>query len=144
MAGLQTAPSGMWPSQGDPRIVALVAMAPLGKYWGAEYEGAAAVKVPALIMVGSADDVIKPELGANSVYKQLGSPKKTLVDFEGKDHFYFTVVPQADPSGYSLFHITTAFLLAELKGNDQAAKALSSANTSFPGLNIETTEFNKQ
>jgi predicted dienelactone hydrolase len=141
MAGLKAVPEGLWPPQGDPRIVALVAMAPLGKYWGANYEGVSAVKVPALILVGSADDVIKPELGANSVYKQLGSPKKTLVDFEGKDHFYFTVVPQVDSSGYPLFHITTAFLLAELKGDDQAAKTLSSANTSFPGVKIETTEF---
>ena len=144
VTGLDHTPKGFWPSMGDSRIIALIAMAPLGKYWGPAYEGVAAVKVPTLVMVGSEDTNIKPELGAKSVYEHLGSPKKTLVVFQGKDHFFFTVDPQNDPAAYPLFNITTAFVLAEAKSDKNAAQALSPSNTNSPDFKLETTEFNSK
>lgn len=141
--GLKSVPKGLWPPMGDRRVVAIISMAPVGKMWGAEYEGVASVKVPALIMTGSEDSDILPDLGAIPIYEHLGSPQKTLVIFEDKDHSYF--IPSLPPgldSCDALFHITTAFLLAELKGDAEAAKALSPANMNLPDVKYETTEFN--
>lgn len=143
--GLNTVPEGLWPAMGDPRVVAVIPMAPLGKFWGAEYEGVAVVKVPALIMTGSADIVVRPELGAQPIYEHLGSAKKSYVVFKNQDHEYFIPKPLYNPSNYfPYFHITTAFLLAELKGDSEAARALSAVNTTIPDVSFETTEFNNK
>ena len=40
-------------------------------------------------------------------------------------------------------HFVTAFLLAELKGDSEAAKALAPENVTFPGIQYETTQFGK-
>lgn len=40
-------------------------------------------------------------------------------------------------------HFATAFLLAELKGDKEAAKTLAPENVTFPGIKYETTEFTK-
>jgi predicted dienelactone hydrolase len=143
--GFKAIPEGKWPQMRDPRIVAMVAMAPMGKLWGAEYDSLAAVQVPALVMVGAQDTVLLPELAAYPVYEHLGSQKKSLVVFEQMNHDSF-----AGP-GYSsgpnedidqIRHVTTAFILAEVKGDQEAAKTLSPANMKSPGVRFETTEFN--
>ena len=38
-------------------------------------------------------------------------------------------------------HLATAFLLAELKGDADAAKALAPENVAFPGIQYETTAY---
>jgi predicted dienelactone hydrolase len=144
--GLKTIPEGKWPEMSDPRIVAVVAMAPVGKLWGAEYEGVATVKVPALIMTGDQDTDLRPEIAAYPVYEHLGSRQKSLVVFEQKDHLLFWGPGYSTGSTEDLDrikHIMTAFLLTEVKGDPEAAKALSPENMVFPGVKYETTEFNK-
>ncbi len=143
LLGLKAIPEGKWPAMSDPRIVAITAMAPMGKLWGAEYDGVATVKAPTLIMTGDQDTILVPEVAAYPVYQHLGSQKKTLVVFEQKDHLLFW------GPGYSsgnledldrVNHIATAFLLTEVKGDRDAAKALSPQNLMFPGVRVETTE----
>ena len=81
MRGLPSTPSGQWPPTNDPRVDAVVALAPDGDIWGADYQGVAAVKVPTLVMAGSADTVNIPERCAYPVYAHLGSAKKTMITF---------------------------------------------------------------
>jgi predicted dienelactone hydrolase len=135
-------------------------MAPDGDIWGAEYEGIAVMKVPTLIMGGSKDTINIPEHTFSPIYEHLGSPKKTRVIFENADHFIFfsqcrdipwmSELPYfvcSDPvwdmdRGHDLInHFVTAFLLAELKGEAEANKALAPENVIFPGVSYETTAF---
>jgi predicted dienelactone hydrolase len=140
MLGLKPAPTGLWPPIHDPRILAVIAMAPDGDIWGAEYGGVAAVRVPALIMTGSKDTINVPEFCAYPIYEHIGSPKKTLVVFSEQDHSVFI--------GWNrdyvdlINHFVTAFLLAELKGDTEAAKALLPENVTFPTVKFETTVTN--
>ena len=136
MLGLKSAPAGMWPPMNDPRVAAVIAASPDGDIWGAEYGGVAGVKVPTLIMAGSADIINAPELCAYPIYEHLGSTRKSLVVFEQGTHdlgwnFYYNAIT----------HIMTAFLLAELKGDAEAAKALLPQNVTVPGVKYETTTY---
>jgi predicted dienelactone hydrolase len=160
MLGVKPVPTGMWPSLDDPRIDAVVALAPDGDIWGAEYSGVAALQVPTLIVVGSKDTVLIPEHAAYPIYEHLGSAKKSLVVFENADHFIFfsqcrdipwmseipyfvcsDAVWDMDRAHDLINHFVTAFLLAELKGDAEAAKALAPENVTFPGIRYETTAF---
>ncbi len=136
--GLGYVPTGMWPAMNDPRVAAVIAMAPVGDTWGADFEGVAAMKVPALIMTGTKDTNIDPQLFTLPLYRHLGSQKKSLVQFEGEDHFVFF---GQDQDADLVSHFVVAFLLAELKGDAEAAKALTPANVTFKGVKYQTTEF---
>lgn len=160
MLGLTSAPGGMWPPQYDPRVDAVIAMAPDGEIWGAEYQGVAAIKAPTLVMTGSGDTVVIPEDAAYPVYEHLGSAKKSLVRLENADHFVFLnscrnapwfveidyracsdPVWDIDRAHDLINHFATAFLLAELKGDIEAAQALTPENVAFPGIRYETTAY---
>ncbi|MGE5221602.1 MAG: alpha/beta hydrolase family protein [Omnitrophica WOR_2 bacterium] len=136
--GLKSVPDGLWPAMNDPRVKTVVAMAPVGWVFGAEFEGVSAIKVPALIMAAADDTICPAERRVNAIYQHLGSQKKSLIQFEGKDHSFFGGV---DYDRDRITHFLTAYLLAELKGDAQAAKALAPANVTFPGVKFETTEF---
>lgn len=60
LLGLDPVPTGMWPQMNDPRVDAVIALAPDGDIWGADYQGVAGVQVPTLVMAGSADSVNDP------------------------------------------------------------------------------------
>lgn len=158
LLGLSSAPVGEWPPFNDPRVDAVIALAPDGDIWGASYEGVAGMHVPTLIMTGSKDTVVVPEHAAYPIYEHLGSTEKSLVVFENADHFVFfsqcrdipwmAEIPYfvcSDPvwdmdRAHDLInHLATAFLLAELKGDTEAAGALMPENVSFPGILYETT-----
>lgn len=162
MLGLAAAPQGMWPPLNDPRVTAVVALAPDGDIWGANYEGIAALKVPTLVMAGSNDTVNVPERCAYPIYEHLGSAKKSLVVFGGGDHMIFfnqcrdtpwladvnyaycsDAVWEMDRVHDLINHFVTAFLLVELKGDTEAAKALAPDKVTFPGVRYETTAFAK-
>jgi predicted dienelactone hydrolase len=137
MLGLQSVPTGTWPAMNDPRVDAVIAMSPDGDIWGTEYAGVAGVKVPTLIMAGSSDSLNAPELCAYPIYEHLGSTEKTLAVFEGGDH----------DLGWGTYadeikHLITAFLLAKLKDDPEAANALLPANVLFKGVKYETTASN--
>jgi len=160
--GLESTPETLWPPMNDPRVDAVVALAPDGDIWGADYEGVAALKMPTLIMVGSGDTVNIPERCAYPIYEHLGSARKSMVVFANADHLIFFnqcrdtpwMVPdifsvcsdpvwEMDRAHDLINHFVTAFLLTELKGDTEAAKALSSENVVFPGIRYETTGFDQ-
>jgi predicted dienelactone hydrolase len=157
LLGLKSVPSGLWPPMNDRRVGAIIALAPDGDIWGADYEGVAVVKVPTLIMNGTKDTDNPPELTAYPIYQHLGSAQKGLIKFENATHSVFVVqcrdamwLPgkvcsqeawEMDRAHDLINHFATAFLLTELKGDKEAAKALVPGNVSFPGIEYETSGF---
>jgi predicted dienelactone hydrolase len=158
MLGLDGAPEGLWPPQNDRRVKAVVALAPDGDIFGAQYEGVAAVKASALVITGGGDTLNVPERCAYPIYRHLGSAQKTLVTFAHAGHMIFAdqcpdVPWMAQDSFWAcsdavwdmerahdlIDHFITAFLLAELKGDPQAAEALALENVSFSGIGYETS-----
>jgi predicted dienelactone hydrolase len=154
--GLPSAPSGMWPQIHDPRVDAVVAMAPEADVWGAEYEGIASVEIPALLMIGSGDSVISAQ-EVTTAYEHLGSAEKALIIFENADHTIFMNACEVTPwfpeftsfrvcsdavwdmqRAHDLInHFTTAFLLSRLKDDAEAGAALSPEEMDFPGIDYQ-------
>lgn len=161
LLGLASVPEGLWPATNDPRVDAIIPMSPDADTWGAGFEGGNAVKVPTLFMAADHDTIIKPEGSEKLLYPQIGAAKKSLVVFENADHLIFfndcrdapwlhefmdwiCAEPVWDRDrGHDLTnHFVTAFLLAELKDDTEAAKALAPENVTFPGIHYETTAYN--
>jgi predicted dienelactone hydrolase len=159
-AGLDTAPEGLWPSLGDPRIDALIGFSP-GRVPSFGTAGLAALKSPIMVLVGSDDTDSPPERYTYPLYEWLGSAQKVLVVLEGADHMVFGNACDANPwmidfgmsdacsdpvwdmdQAHELInHFVTAFLLAELYGDQDAAAALSPDAVEFPGITYETTGY---
>jgi predicted dienelactone hydrolase len=159
LRGLETIPEGLWPPTSDPRIKALLVMAP----WNAPIfgqAGLAEVTIPSLVMVGGADRVTLPERDALRIYDYLGSPSKTLAVFENGGHFLFVDECSALTRQLNLFwtcsddvwdmtrahdltnHLATAFLLSKLYQDAHAAQALQPRAVDFRGIQYKTTDFN--
>lgn len=134
MLGLHPTPTGLWPQMSDPRVAAVIAMSPDGDLWGADYAGVAALKAPTLILAGSDDHTNDPRFCAYPIYQHLGSAQKTLVVFEHGNHDLGW-----DTYSDQIKHLMTAFLLARLKDDPQAAHALLPANVVFDGVSYATT-----
>ena len=123
-------------------------------------EGYANVEIPALLMKSSNDEVAIPEYNVDAAWQYSGSASKSLVTLENAGHViggYFDpavvlAIPAFFPScsdpvwdldrAHDLIdHFVTAFLLAELYGDAEAAAALAPDAVQFPGISYETTEF---
>lgn len=137
--GLPGVPGSLWPSTTDPRIRAVIALAPWnGSVFGAE--GLAALDVPAMIQVGSGDDVTPPGQDAYTIYTGISSPVKALVVLEHAGHVVFAeqmraVVETAwrlDDAHPLINHFATAFLLAVLKDDEAARASLDTGPNPFP------------
>ncbi len=150
LRGLEATPAGLWPSTTDPRVAALVLMAPAtGPIYGPE--GLASVSAPALVIVGSEDQTTSPLTDAYPVYEQIGSRSKALLVFENADHYIFVDDCPAVARSLGLFdecsdkvwdmarvhdlinHVTTAFLLSVLSGDADASAALEPEAVDFVG-----------
>jgi predicted dienelactone hydrolase len=160
MMGLDSTPSGMWPPMNDPRVDAVISLAPDGDIWGENYEGVEALTVPVLLMGGSGDTSNVPELCSYPIYEHLVNANKTFVVLENAEHTVFgnpvSTIPWLDTSWFSTFtdpvwdmarahdlinHFVTAFLLSVLKGDPDATAALAPDAVQFPGISYETTGF---
>lgn len=160
LLGLDSAPTGTWPQMYDPRVDAVIAISPDGDIWGADYQGVAGVEVPTLVIIGSKDTVTVPEYGAYPIYEHLGSAKKSLIVFENAGHYIFAnqcrdtpwMIPQMmwfcadavwdmDRAHDLTKHFITAFLMAELTGDADAATTLAPENVAFPDIRYETTGY---
>ncbi len=146
--GLDAAPEGLWPTLADDRIDAIVALAGDAHLFGAR--GLAEVTVPALLIGGTADTGSPWDWGTGLAFEHIGSADRTLVAFEGSEHFvgvsscddlpfmqgfpeemraYICDDPAWDkPAELALVdHLTTAFLAKTLRGEPEAAAALDPA-----------------
>lgn len=146
--------AALFPPLWDTRVDALVAAAPGGELQAFGDDGIAAVEIPTLILFGSLDPLVLPEYNAYWAYNEISSPDKGLVTFEGGGHLIFMNCPIAfkDVCGYDavwdidrahdlINHFTTAFLLAELYGDADAAAALAPDAVQFPGITYEATGY---
>lgn len=159
LAGLDASQAGAWPSWGDPRIDAIIPMAPaFGILYGPE--GLKNIRVPFLLLAGSGDNVVVPPDWSDLLYEDVGSTEKGLVVFENANHALFSfnceIAPWmpfdsqvwcSDPvwdmdRAHDLSnHFTTAFLLGVLKGDEDAHIALAPEGINFPGVIYEAQGF---
>jgi len=160
--GLDAPPQGLWPSMADPRVDAAIPMSSEG-YWFNE-QGLAEITMPLLVIGGTADNSVPYDWGIRPVYDYASSQRKALVNLENSDHFIFAPSCADAPTSIELFgnvfyylcsdpvwdidrahdlvnHFVIAFLLAELKGDAEAAAALAPDVVSFPGIAYEAQGF---
>lgn len=158
-AGLDAPPEGLWPDWSDPRVAAIVPFMPAAQYFGAD--GLATVRTPILLVEAEMDWALA---AANQYYKPY-----TLLPTDPKTHLFFKLgdhglpennceaMPGLVDMGFAWFcddpvwdgarahdlinHFVTAFMLAELKGDADAAAALAPESVDFRGIEYETTAF---
>ncbi|MCB0187478.1 MAG: alpha/beta fold hydrolase, partial [Caldilineaceae bacterium] len=157
-AGLEAVSDGLWPSFGDPRVTAIIPMA--GDSYLFDAAGLAQISAPMLAIAGGADTGTPLDWGAQPAYAYASSAQKSLVVLEGGEHMLFTTPCENQPwlsehPYYEYFcfdpawekpaaldlihHFSTAFLLATLKGDQDAHAMLLPAAVHFPGIEYATT-----
>ncbi|MEZ4867048.1 MAG: hypothetical protein R3C14_37340 [Caldilineaceae bacterium] len=160
LAGLQEVPADLWPDWSDPRVDAIIALAPGAQFYGAE--GLATLHVPTLLVEGGLDWYASGATANYAPYTLMPANLKTHLVFKEADHgiylngcatmpgllaqgmaFCADAVWDVDRAHDLLDHVAAAFLLAELKGDTEAAKALAPENVTFPGIQYETTAYGK-
>lgn len=156
--GLGDPPAGLWPSLGDARVDAVVAIA--GDAYPFGPDGLAEVEVPAMLLGGTADTGTPWEWGAQLAHDHVSSDRRALVALEGAEHMIATApcedmpFTQGLPPEYRpyfcedpawdkgegldvLHHMTTAWLLHTLVGDERAREALDpSAYADDPRLTV--------
>ena len=155
LRGLDSTPSGDWPATSDPRISAIVLLAPAGAN-SFSMASLGDIEIPSLFIVGSADTVTPAEREAYVMHGAIGSEQKTLLTLENAGHYIFVdaCIPLA--ISFDLFdscsdpvwdmarvhdltnHATTAFLRDALLDDPLAADALLPENMDFVGVRYET------
>ncbi len=160
VAGVDGAPGQLWPSLGDARIDAAVAMMPGGGSVVVSQEGYANIGMPVLFFKSGNDQVAIPEYNVNPAWAYSSSAAKILVTLDNAGH---TIAGQCDPNAVKAIpaffpscsdpvwdidrahdlidHFVAAFLLAELYGDAEAAAALAPDAVQFPGIGYEAMGF---
>lgn len=159
-AGLGSAPTGLWPTLADPRVTAIVPM--MGDAYLFGEQGFASVTVPMMAIGGTGDDATPWEWGSKPSYDRAASGQKSLVAFEGANHFIATNpcesmpwIGQIPPFERDMIcfdqvwdkaramdlirHFSTAFLLKTSKNDPAAHAALVSNGAQFRGIGYSTT-----
>ena len=160
LAGLADVPAGIWPSQRDPRVDAIVPMA--GDAYLFNAAGLSSVTVPMLALGGTMDVGTPWDWGAQLSYDHVSSSEKSLVAFEGADHMipadpcenlpFTSQLPELyrqsicqDPvwdkavARRWIRHYSTAFLLDVLAGDAAAHAVLLPDSEPVPGIVYTTT-----
>ncbi len=140
LAKLDTMPTGLWPSWGDPRISSIVSQSGDAYVFGRA--GLTSVTIPVMVQVGSQDIDNTPEWSAYLTYDNVSSTQKAEVVFEGAGHMIFAGFGggwNTDRAQYFINHFTTSFLLDTLKGDQEAHKALLSDAVKYDGIQYKTT-----
>jgi predicted dienelactone hydrolase len=158
-ADLGSVPDGLWPTWGDARVDATIALAGDAVMFGEA--GMAKVEVPVMAIGGSADLDSPYAWGTQLAYEAASSPRKVEIGLEGGEHMVFTGPCEsvrrvltilrepfcADPAwdraeAHDLVrHYATAFLLAELKDDVDAARSLAPGANSFGGVRYAATGY---
>ena len=114
---------GLWQPMTDPRILAVMPMAPDGAWIFGE-RGLAAVDRPILIICGTNDRYDRLSVyDTESVYifEHLGTPDRTLISFVGWNHF---MIYSTEPVE-RMQHFATAFFGTYLQRRADYAKYFS-------------------
>jgi predicted dienelactone hydrolase len=155
LAGLERVPSGLWPAWGEPGVDAIVSMA--GDAYLFDRTGLAEISVPVLAIGGTADTDTPYTWGTQPTYDFTSSTSKVKVTLRDAGHMIFTgpcdhvrrfmkILPggfcsdstwDRDRAQALIRHFTTAFLLAQLSDDRQAAAALAPTGSSFTQLSYE-------
>jgi predicted dienelactone hydrolase len=142
-AGLDPVPAELWPSWSDDRVDVAVTMAGDAAIFGEL--GLAEIDVPVLAIGGSADTDSPFEWGTQLTYEYVSSSRKVEIALEGAAHLIFagpctntrrilSLVSlgfcsdpawDRDEAHRLVKHYVTAFLLAELKDDQEAKAALA-------------------
>ena len=159
LAGLDAVPEELWPDWSDPRVDVVLTTAPGVSMLGGG--GLEAMNRPFMLLMGTSDIWVGPAHEYRQFYATLAGPNKTRVLYENADHMIFGNACESYPgmvdAGFYMIcsdqvwdmdrahdltnHFATAFLLAELKGDAEAAAALAPENVSFPGIQYEATGY---
>lgn len=159
LAGLDAAPTGLWPGWGDRRVDTIVSMAGDAYFFG--QAGLAEVTVPVLALGGTADTGTPYAWGTHPTYEYISSPTKARVAFEDAEHMIFGATCEALPwfveIGFDAYcsdpvwdvnrthdlanHFITAFLLAELTQDADAAAALAPDMVQVPSVTYDAQGF---
>ncbi len=82
---ITTVSEGLWQPTTDDRILAVMPMAP-DSTWLYGAEGLAAIDIPALIVAGTADDLVSYEMTSCYAYEHLVNSERVLISFIGRSH----------------------------------------------------------
>ena len=155
LAGFDDMPEGLWPSWGDERVDAVVSMA--GDAYFFNQPGLAEITVPVMALGGTADTGTPYDWGTQPTYDHVSSATKARVAFEDAEHMIFGATCAALPFftdiGFDAYcsdpvwdmeqahdltnHFTTAFLLAELNQDADAAAILAPDHVEFAGVTYD-------
>ena len=102
---------GLWQPITDPRIKAVMPMAPEGA-WLFGDRGLAAVDQPTLILGATADVINYYDLEAANIFEHLGAPNKSMVSFINQDHMMIF----DDEQIVKMKHFCVAFFGYHLQG----------------------------
>ena len=158
-AGLDNPPNGLWPAWSDARLDALIGFGPAGNIFSAE--GLQGISAPSMLLIGTADEYVDPDVDVLRVYDELPSDMKSLIMLDGAAHHVYRDDCEATPwlaeadafwacsdpvwdmdRAHDLInHFTTAFLLSTLKGDADATAALSPDAVTFPGVEYQSEGF---
>jgi predicted dienelactone hydrolase len=158
LAGLERVPEGLWPGWADARVDAIVPMAGNAFFFGPA--GLSEITVPVLAIGGTADADSPYMWATHPTYEYVASTTKIKIALIGADHMIFTgpceQIPWylkifsgefcADPSWDRTYahglvkHFATAFLLAELKHDAEAAALLVQDKIDLPGVDYQSEE----
>jgi predicted dienelactone hydrolase len=158
LAGLDAVPEGNWPSFKDPRVTAIVPIA--GDAYMFDAVGLGKISVPMMAIGGTADTGTPLDWGPQLAYDEVSSKRKSLVAFEGAEHMIAANacedMPWTEDFPYAdglcvdpawdkhealdlIRHFSTAFLLATLKDDADAARALAPESVAFDRVEYATT-----
>ena len=160
LAGLDSVPEGLWGQPwSDPRVDAIVPMAGDAFFFG--QDGLAEITVPVMAIGGTADTDSPYMWSTYPTYEYASSAAKVRIALVDAEHMIFTGPCEATPlllrfvskefcsdSGWDrsyahnlVRHFTTAFLLAELKQDTEAAAVLAPDAVEFPDVTYEAQGF---
>lgn len=160
LAGLDEVPAGLWPSQGDPRVDAIVPIS--GNAYLHDRAGLSSITIPMMAIGGTGDFVVPWDWGPQLAYEGVSSARKSLVAFVDAGHQIPTDSCENMPFAWQLpdlhrevicsdpawdkadarrwiRHFSTAFLLDVLTGDAEAKAALASDAEVPPELVYTTT-----
>ncbi len=157
-AGLPEAPSGMWPSFGDPRVKAVISLA--GDAYLFDQRGLAELKVPIMVMGGTIDEGTPYTWGTKLTYDHAASKSKTLIAFPGAGHMLFVDPCENLPwvrnfayrDGFCtdavwgtrpldiVTHYTAAFLRDTLNADPSARASLTGEQPHLDNVEYNTTD----